>query len=356
MIRIVHICSDSNAGGAVISLLRLLSASMNDEFHHFVLIPDCSVMSEEFVSVGADVIKLKHGRDNSSSLPAILECANHIRKIRPHIVHTHGAMYGRAASLLCGVRSRIYTRHTYHNTRSSILFRYINKLVTTRAVAVNSALVEQIVLSGISQDRISLIENGTEAIDRQANDSPSRKYNLLYCGRIVYEKGLKLALDAIERLHQEDLRYSLTIVGDGEYKEEILSLLSDRSMTSYVRVFPYTKDITAYLFDCGIAINCSYSQEATSMFILEAMSAGMGVVLSDIAGNSNLIEDGYNGRTFKSGDVDSFVCAVIDVSRSFDEYSKRSSENHKSRFALSRMAAEYHSLWKEEYEKYYQRK
>ena len=169
MIRILHICSDSNAGGAVISLLRLLSASVNEEFHHTVLIPANSPLYDDFLSLGVDVIRLNYGCDNSSSISAVRECMRYIRAIRPHIVHTHGAMYGRVGAFLCGVRSRIYTRHTYHNSKHCLLSRLINKLVTTHVVAVNCELVEQIILSGISDDRISLIENGTEVFVTSAS-------------------------------------------------------------------------------------------------------------------------------------------------------------------------------------------
>ena len=352
MIKILHICTDSNIGGAIVTLYRILMAADKTNFEHVVLIPESSMLYDDFVALGVHVIPIKTTHDRSFSICATFECMWHIRDHSPHIVHTHGAIFGRLAAYLSGVRSRVYTRHTYNSKQHSALLRIINRTITTNAVAVSPAVVDQIVSCGIREDQISVIENGCSEYNSSVIVK-DREYNLLYLGRFEREKGLLLALEGIMQLHSIDSRYSLTLVGEGKLKEEIEFYVNDNNMSDYVKVFPCQKDVASFLAENGIAINCSYKNEATSNFIIESMSASLACVLSNAGGNKFVINDGIDGRLFDSGNLDSFVNAVLDVTDKYAYYSSRSKEKYLCRFTDKVMIDKYHALWKEEYDRFY---
>ena len=352
MIKILHICTDSNIGGAIVTLYRIVKAADKTNFEHLVLIPHSSMLYDDFVALGVHVIPLKTTPDRSFSICAMLECLRYIRDHSPHIVHTHGAIFGRLAAYLSGIRSRIYTRHTYDNKRYSLFLRLINRTITTNAVAVSSAVVDQIIACGIRVDQISVIENGCPQYISSAN-LKDRKFKLLYLGRLEREKGLLLALEGIRELHGIDPRYTLTLVGEGNYRQEIESIVSLHGMSDYVKVYPAQKDVASFLSEHGIAINCSYENEATSNFLIEAMSASMVCVLSDVGGNKAIIHDGVDGRLFESGDSNAFLNAVMDATDKYAYYSPKSSENYLCRFNEEIMINKYQALWNEEYDRFY---
>lgn len=349
--RIMHICTDSGFGGAVVTLHRIVEFTRREDIEHIVIIPGCSVLYDDFLRLGVRVLPLSDA-DKSFSFKDLFHLINLMLKLHPHIVHTHGSVTGRIAAFLCGVRSRIYTRHTYNDQLSSRATRFINRIVTTRAVAVSGVLVGQIVNSGITHEKIHVINNGVVRYDT-ANDDSNRKYNLLYIGRIVKGKGLDTALSAIRKLRALDSRFTLTIVGDGKYKSEIEKSINANGIADLVFVCPSTRNIKKYLFMSGIAINCSYENEATACFILEGMSAGMVPLVSSAGGNPCVVSDKKTGRVYTSGDVDSLVECALDIINNYDYYKNNSFERYLSTYTVDVMADNYLKLWEVEYELYY---
>ncbi len=350
MIKVMHICSDSIVGGASVTLLRLIKHADKDNFEHYVLIPASSPFLSAFQSTGVNVIPLKSGSDSSKSLRCFFECFRFIREISPDIVHTHGAFFGRFSAFLCGVKSRIYTRHTFNEVKYNIILRFLNRIITTRAVAVNDVLYPQLINSGIDPDEILLIENGCEKINAYSKEKTQNTV-LLYIGRIVREKGLDTAIEGIKILSESDKKYQLLIVGDGDYRSELEKNIIEYGMTEYVKLLPFRCDVTDVISDCDILVNCSPKNEATSISVMEAMSAFKPCVVSDAGGNTNVVTDGYDGAVFKSGDPHDFACAVRRLSAGYDDCSKNAYKTYNLRFRVEYMTKKYESLWKDEYDR-----
>lgn len=359
LIRILHFCSDSNIGGAGVCLLRLLSASDKDKFEHYAVIPQNSLLKDRFLASGVNVILYYSSPDRSFSVSQIKEFIKLIQKLNPHIVHTHGSFSARIAAKLANVRSRIYTRHTYCEKKYSSPFRFLNRAVTTKAVAVNAALVPQLKDSGIKEDNILVIENACERISVDGpckNNENEDSWSLLFLGRIVKGKGLDTAIKAIKKLNCSKYSVTLTVAGEGDYKDEMVSLAKRIGVSDYVRFLPFQNDITQCIYDCDIAINCSYRDEATSNFVIEAMSASKPVLLSNVGGNLHIIDDGVEGMFFLPGNVDSFCVALkrmISDRKVYLHLSENAEKKYLARFTLERMITSYQKLWTEEYDRYY---
>ena len=345
--KIMHICTDSKIGGAIVSLYRLVSVSLREDIEHIVILaPDC-VMLRAFSDLGVTVVTLSDS-DRSFSIKDVFKTIYYIRRFRPDVVHTHGSVSGRIAAFICSVRSRIYTRHTYHHRGYCSIMRAINSIITTRAVAVSDALVDQILRSGITRDKISVIYNGASDTYHKNNDD--RIYHLLYIGRIVKDKGLDTAISAISRLHSTDSRFTLTIVGDGSYKSVIEERISSLDTSDLVTLYPYTENTAEHLSKCGIAINCSYENEATSNFLLESMGGGLVPLVSCVGGNPIVVKDGVSGRVFAPYDVDEFISCAIDIVSRYEYYQENAYSRFLSEYTLERMSDHYIKLWEDEYD------
>lgn len=351
MIVIMHICSDGKAaGGATSTLLRLLKNSDKSKFRHIVVIPLENPKFDEFSSLDIELIALKHSSDKSISVRALREVIVYIKKHRPDIIHTHGALYGRIAGRLCGVRSLLYTRHTYSDKTHSFFSKAVNRSVTDRVVSVSRALTKQIINSGIRESKITYIENGCEELS-DIRFKTRDKYRLLYLGRLSEGKGIHTALEAVRILHDECDRFSLYIAGDGDMKCSIEEFIETNHMNEYVTLLPYQDDIVPLLSECGIMLNCSNKNEATSNSIIEGFCASMPVCASSVAGNMLVVTNGKDGITYDAGEPLSLSDAVKTVLSDYDTYSACARKTYLDRFTACTMAKKYEELWMDEYER-----
>ncbi len=350
MIKVMHICSDSIAGGATRTLYTLLKHADKTAVHHVVIIPSSNPFYPDICALDVETIPLKSPPDSSFSLRAAVECIGYIRSHHPDVIHTHGAVFGRIAGYLCGVRALVYTRHTYNTVIASRLVKSLNRHITSKAVAVSLSVIDQIKASGIDENNIVVIENGCDEIpfeDRSVNN----KCVLLYLGRIVKGKGLDTAIHAVKKLRSNSDFYSLLIVGDGEYRGELERLATREHIDDIVTFKPFQKNIIEIIRGSHIMLNCSFENEALSNSLIEAMSAGIPVCVSDIAGNRCIVDDGVNGMLFDSGSSESLCRAIELVCADYYGFSLRARETYRKRFNADLMTAKYEAVWKEEYEK-----
>ena len=117
MIRVLHFISDSNIGGAGRLLLHCLRHFDRDKLDVAVVLPRDSALIPSIAETGTRYIETDFGRDASHDKGAIAAFSRIIRAEKPHIVHTHSAFDARVAAYLCGVKSRIYTRHSVLSRR-----------------------------------------------------------------------------------------------------------------------------------------------------------------------------------------------------------------------------------------------
>lgn len=123
-------------------------------------------------------------------------------------------------------------------------------------------------------------------------DGPAR---LLFCGRVVYQKGLDLLLEALAALPQ-DPAWELSIVGDGPARPELTAQAARLGIAHRVRFLGWTP--RARLADISRDMDCfvfASRDEGMPNAVLEAMASGLPVVASRIAGNVELVEEGRTG-------------------------------------------------------------
>ncbi len=154
-----------------------------------------------------------------------------------------------------------------------------------------------------------VIPNGVDVKKYQPIDRAWNPAHLLFTGRLVYQKGLDLLLDALSDLG--DLTWSLTIAGDGPelvpLMQQAQSLgLDDRidfvGWKSRQDLLPYYHEANLFLFPSR--------HEGMPNSLLEAMSCGLPAIATDIAGNQELVVDGENGLLLPSEDVDALRDAL----------------------------------------------
>jgi glycosyltransferase involved in cell wall biosynthesis len=110
------------------------------------------------------------------------------------------------------------------------------------------------------------------------------------------EKNHLGAINALQLLHSayQEEAY-LLLVGDGIMKEEIVSLTRQLKLEKFVKLAGMQKDVKPFYYAADLFSLCSTSVETFSIAALEAMSCGLPVVLTNIGGASEMVDENING-------------------------------------------------------------
>jgi len=166
---------------------------------------------------------------------------------------------------------------------------------------------------GCPWDKITLIPNGCDPnglglpakLDRRkfAND---REKIILYVGRLVYEKGPQLMIEAASKLSRWDLKY--LIVGDGPMKPYLVDMTRRLGMADKICFLGHIPDgELSALYRLAVAAVFPSLYEPFGIVALEAMGAGAPVIVSGVGGLDEIVQHGQNGLKFIPGSSDSLA-------------------------------------------------
>jgi len=170
----------------------------------------------------------------------------------------------------------------------------------------------------------------------------------LFVGRFAYNKGIHILMQAIDELNKKgygnDCQFILAGKGPlyEKYKNECT--YSNVSMPGFVtdeELFNYYKSCDVFVFPTLF--------EGMPTVVLEAMSYGMPVIVSDVGATAELVnnENGYLMKKNKAAELAQRICHFAEQPASKKEaMSKASYEKVKTRFTWDIVAAEYREIFK----------
>jgi glycosyltransferase involved in cell wall biosynthesis len=184
------------------------------------------------------------------------------------------------------------------------------------AICVSAAVRDNLVNAGLAPFRkATVIHGGTDAA-RFPQRSPDKRdqlsdqhLSLLYAGRLVQDKGVHTAIEALGRLvNQEGLtEVTLTIAGSGrpDYERHLHAMVADQDLAdrvSFRGAVPREK-MPALLPQFDVLIFPSIYEEPLARMTQEAMLSGLVVVGTTTGGTKEILEHGVNGLTFAPEDA-----------------------------------------------------
>jgi glycosyltransferase involved in cell wall biosynthesis len=192
-------------------------------------------------------------------------------------------------------------------------FRTFHKLIApflriiwhgASAVVANSRGLRDLARAFDSSIEIPIIPNGVDVgrFDASARDWSTAQ--ILSVGRLVHQKGLDLGLRALAQL--QDLKWEWSIAGDGPQVQSLLGLARELGVGDRV-TFPgwqSRQDLAKWYHRSTLFLFPS-RHEGMPNAVLEAMASGLPVVATRIAGNEELVVDGFTGRLVNPEDVPS---------------------------------------------------
>jgi len=131
------------------------------------------------------------------------------------------------------------------------------------------------------------------------------KYDFVFVGRLVSEKGVSTLIDAFSMLRKElDTKVSLLIVGDGNWKDKVIAKIAEHDLETCVTMVGRKtgQELTDLIHSGKIAVVPSEWEEPMGGVALELMSAGRNIIVSRNCGMAECV--GKGGLTFLNGDAE----------------------------------------------------
>lgn len=160
---------------------------------------------------------------------------------------------------------------------------------------------------------------------------------IMTVGKFQSRKGHVLLLKAFQRLCNEGANLRLTIVGeayDDQEEERIRNFIKEHNLDGRVTILTHMshKEVRELYCEHDLFVLPSWAEPA-AFSPLEAMAAGLPVIVSDTCGTKCYVREGVNGHFFKSKDEDDLYRKMKqvlegDIAILGKQSRKLASENH----------------------------
>ena len=181
-------------------------------------------------------------------------------------------------------------------------------------IACSASMAEEITdLFGPGLAQINVIRNGIESgrwpfAKRRAHEGPPE---LLYFGRLEYEKGVHDLITALPRIRRTNPGTMLTVAGDGTQETWLIEVARKHKVLRCVRFIGRADHdrLLELLHHTDVAVLPSH-YEPFGIVALEAAAAGAPLVTSNVGGLGEAVIDGQTGLSFPPRDIPALAAAV----------------------------------------------
>ena len=222
---------------------------------------------------------------------------------------------------LFGCKAKIvFTSHLI--SEQPPVWRMLNRIFTPHDHAVLTVCTygrEVLERGGVAKDKIRIVFNGVDAPAAPRRDrSVLKEFGIgdeekviTILTRFSEEKGVPFLLRSIARLkEQTTVPFRLLLVGTGPDFDRDKALIPELGIGDKVVLTGFRTDTARLLAASDIYLNSS-SSEAMSFAILEALGAGLPLVLTHVGGNPELVNTGgICGLLAPYGDEDAYAGAI----------------------------------------------
>lgn len=314
--KVLHIIHNAGAGGAQVLLLDLFQQWSSAAIELILVTHLEGHYVADYKATGHKLYTIDFERSSFSVVQALRKI---IAKEKPDYIHNHlwkACLLGSLASLSSGVRLYNQIHNVLFDTNRPAwkLFIYRRLLYLFRRtnccfICVSQYEINSLQKLGFKEDQLHVVYNGVRPDKFEFKPLPytgKTPLKLLFVGRLNMQKGIIYLLKSISALTTST--YELTIVGDGELRDELEFFCTEKQLTN-VHFLGFVKDIKPLLTQHHVFVAPSL-WEVFGISIAEAMAMGKAVVSSRVGGVPELIIEGEGGYLCPPADVDG-LCEAI---------------------------------------------
>ena len=158
--------------------------------------------------------------------------------------------------------------------------------------------------------------------DISLNKSKCNNYNIVSVGRLSKEKGYDDLIKVFDLVHKKNKKIKLTIVGDGDEKENLENLVSQYKLNKYIKFTGFlTQDKLKDVYINSSLYVMTSLEESFGLVLLEAMSYGIPCIAFDSALGAKEIIDDKSGILIKNRNLEEMadtICNYFDGKYKFN--------------------------------------
>lgn len=298
-----------------------------------------------------------------------------IRRVRPHIVHTHTAKagaVGRLAALMAGDARPPVLVHTFHghvlrgyfDPARTAFFRETERFLakhTTRLIAVGPQVRDDLVSLGVAPpEKFSVIRLGIDLEGRVADAAggaelrrlfgvPPERVVVGWIGRMTGIKRVPDVLAVFRRLVDLGVDAELCLVGDGPERANLEARAKHLGIVRRTLFVGYQRDVSPYL-DLFDMLLLPSANEGTPVVAIEALAARRPVVATNVGGVPDVVRDGVDGFLASVGDIDALARRLADLALDSElrrRFGAAGREHVLPRYRVSRLVDDVDQLYRE---------
>jgi glycosyltransferase involved in cell wall biosynthesis len=336
-LRVLHVIGGGDTGGAMSHLLPLLSALSRADLHVRLLCLGEGGLAEAARDRGLDVavLPMKGARD-----PSVMRRLRRIiaegdlpdgspagPKAPWDVIHTHGMRANVPVRLVVsGLRMHPCLLTTVHSdVRLDYEWPVLGRLYAgldraslrpvDKIICVSESLRRVLIDRGYPAQRLVTIRSGLEpratvAADPRPED-PGHPLRLGTTTRLVAVKDIELLLEVASLLRHAHPTVEFLIMGEGPEGERLARLTDEMGLSGTVRFMGKVFDVPERLRQLDVFLVTSVYEGGVSISVLEAMQAGLPVVVTAAGGVEEAVVDGKTGYVVARGPSRGALAAAL---------------------------------------------
>lgn len=357
--KVLHV-GETIKGGVATVINELIKHQANDKEIKKIT---CLIPDSQRNQISSDFSNIETFHRTGRNFKSIINLSRVFKQIikdsSPEIIHLHSSFAGficRVLLIFSKSDSKvIYCPHAFsflmntHIVKKTIfiVIEYLLQFFTEKIICVSTSEMSAAVKYGIRREKMIVIHNGVSddhiGINNERFNNYSDEINVLYVGRLDYQKGFDLLIRAIESLNRNDKKITFRIIGDYVGEKKTVDLDIDGVI---FLGWLDSDSISRYYLSSDLLVMPS-RWEGFAMVPIEAFMHGVPVLASNISSVKEIVDDGVNGILFESGDYLSLSNKLSSLSKiELFKLKNNARKTYEDKFTSSKMYREVISLYK----------
>ena len=304
--RIIHVVWSLSFGGAETLLVQLLNRQCISNNVSLIIVNDVIERSLlEQIDKKVRIIRINRPSKNRNPF-YLLKLSWKILFAKSDIVHFHQDNLIEYVPIRFFKKNLCLTVHSVSLDEKS-LFKYnylfaISKSVQ-KQIKESCGLDSTLIYNGINTSMFKSKDYSLKKEDEKEDKKEDEKYKIVQIGRLNHTiKGQDLLIKAVDILVKKGYSdLSVSIIGDGISSGYLQSLIDELNLSTYVKLegSKSVSEIGESLYHYDLLVQPS-RYEGFGLVAAEAMIAKVPVLVSDVAGLTEIIQENNYGFSFKS--------------------------------------------------------
>lgn len=183
---------------------------------------------------------------------------------------------------------------------------YIFDILTERQ-KIDAEKIDVISYGFVGEKYTSISEKEIDSIRQQFN--LSGKFVVAAFNKLTKGKGIVYLAEAVVKLKDKIPNLLMLFVGDGDQREYLENIISTRKLEETIKILGWRTDAMAIMANADVVVQPTLS-EAFSQVMAEAMWLSKPLVITDVSGATDIIENGENGMLVPKADAAALAAAI----------------------------------------------